>query len=225
MGRSGLIQGEYVARQSRLLRHSLAQHGWHVSNSLELAYQDYLFLPVELRLQWQSRESVPLQQLSQPQGWREFSTRVGLNRFDSGLKDLDWREPVLVAKNDEEAADTMAEAPLMAADQIPLVGLLPVSDVSIQESAIDAQTDSSSEQPITASPTPSYRPGYKRVSIPELKSLLGSPLKLTTRNGRRIEGVLDSIERNRLQLRREVAGGVAMVPVRIDSIEQLSAYF
>ncbi|WP_421868891.1 hypothetical protein [Motiliproteus sp.] len=222
MGRSGLIQGEYVARQSRLMRFGLEQQGWQVSDTLELAYQDYLFLPVELRLQWQARQAVPLQRLTEAQGWADFTIRVGLNRFNSARVDLGWREPESIANRGQQRAE-VEEVPLVAANEVPLTGLLPVQDLQAESTVSD--TPAMLVSTPDPAPKPSYQPAYKRVSIPQLKALLGSPLKLTTRNGRRIEGVLDSVERNRLQLRREVAGGVAMVPVRLDSIEQLAAYF
>ena len=72
---------------------------------------------------------------------------------------------------------------------------------------------------------PAYQPDYKTVSVAQLSALLGVPLKLTTRNGRSVEGVLDSIETDRLQLRREVNKGVALMPVSLDSIVQLQAYY
>ncbi|RDE18060.1 hypothetical protein DV711_18215 [Motiliproteus coralliicola] len=225
MGRSGLIQGDYVARQSQLLRFSLEQQGWQVSHELEQAYQNYLFLPLEMRLEWQTRNAVPLQSLTQAQGWGSYTAQVGLNRYNSGSVDLRWGEPGSVTDSIPQPAEAAADGtpPLVAAKQVPLTGLLPALN-PVNESPPDATPEGlvSASQSLQQS---SYQPAYRRVSIPQLKSLLGSPLKLTTRNGRRIEGVLDSVGRNRLQLRREVAGGVAMVPVRLDSIEQLSAYF
>jgi hypothetical protein len=221
IGRSGLVQGSYVARQSKVVKHGLLQQGWIASTELELAYQDYLFQPVQLNLQLSSPYAISLADLQRSSaGWGRFKVVLGLNPSGSDTYPLQWRAN----------ANQLAAAPVAA----PVA--TGTTDAPLSPSKIRAVAVSSDVKPASAplddaqlqhqlNRTVTYQPSYKPVTRRQLAGLLGAPLKLTTRNGRTLEGVLDALERDQLQLRREISHGFAVVPVRLDLIRGMQAYF
>ncbi|MEH6471175.1 MAG: hypothetical protein V7752_07990 [Halopseudomonas sp.] len=213
VSRSGLVEGSYVARQSKVVKHRLMQQGWMASTELELAYQDYLFLPVQLQLQLTAPQAVNMTELSQSSAsWGPFSVRIGLNNSQPSSHALYWQPD----------ANQLAAAPVAQPKLEP-----PAIESTTQKQPIAARkaliNDTQLKRQLDR--TVVYQPSYKPVSVRELSGLLGSPLKLTTLNGRRIEGVLDGLGREQLQLRREISHGVAVVPVRLDIISGVKAYF
>ena len=211
-GRSGLVEGRYVAHQSKVVKHSLLQQGWWSSDELELAYQDYLFFPVEARFSLHAPRAVKLDQLQQHSDWSAFNTQVGLNTYQGGLNNLRW----------QPEANQLAAAPVQPA--VIAAKVTPtVRDNALPQPG-SAEQDKRQQQPVI-SPTVQYQPAYKTVSVRQLGGLLGAPLKLTTHNGRKMEGILESLARDQLQLRREMSYGVAVVPVRLDIISTMQAYF
>ncbi|MEH6649202.1 MAG: hypothetical protein V7707_04155 [Motiliproteus sp.] len=223
-GRSGLVQGSYVARQSNIAKYSLQQQGWVASTELEFAYQDYLFLPVQLKLQLLAPYAVSLQQLQHStDSWSAFSLTLGLNQ--SEVSTLQW-QPDANTDAIAAAAALLRAQPKLAPAQV-----------------VGSPTEAKPEPKKNPAPTPltaqlskadverqldqaiAYHPSYKPVAVRQLAGLVGTPLRLTTRNGRQIDGVLDALERNRLQLRRELKHGVSVVPVRLDLISGIQAYF
>lgn len=224
-GRSGLVQGKYVARQSRVVKQGLQQQGWLASTELELAYQDYLFLPVQLKLQLSSPYAVRLDQLrGSAAGWGKFSLRLGLNPSDSQGMALRW----------QPGADRLAAAPVVVPSSVVPEVISPNdtgTEVAQPELATAPRNEAPRNEASRNEPLPRldqavvYQPSYKPVTPRQLAGLLGAPLKLTTLNGRQLEGVLDALESDRLQLRREDSRGFAVVPVRLESISGLLAYF
>ncbi len=220
-GRSGLVQGSYVARQSKVVKHGLLQQGWVVPIELELAYQDYLFLPVQLKLQLSAPYAIRLAELTPSSaGWGKFSLQLGLNQSGNVLHPMFW----------QPTANQLAAAPVTAILE---------RSVDSEQSSIRSRGDMIASIEAEAAPAPlsetqikrqlddtvAYQPSYKPITPRQLAGLLGAPLKLTTHNGRRMEGVLDALESDQLQLRREVSHGFAVVPVRLDLISGMQAYF
>ncbi len=206
-GRSGLIEGSYVARQSRVVKHSLLQQGWVASTELELAYQDYLFLPIRLDLQLSSPQAVHLSALQHTaDGWGRFAVSLGLNQSEAKRHRLYW----------QSAADQLAVA-AVAASQAK------ASVAAVIEPAKAPLDDLEKQRELDKKP--SYQPSYQPVTIRQLPSLFGAPMKVTKRNGRRLEGVLDALQSEQLQLRLERVHGFAVVPVRLETIKEMQAYF
>ncbi|MFT5720009.1 MAG: hypothetical protein ACI9W6_000298 [Motiliproteus sp.] len=245
-GRSGLVEGVYVARQADQLRQRLSRQGWLASTELELAYQDYLFLPLRLSLQLSAAKAVDLLELARsPVSWGQFGVRIGLNTPEADHQGLTW-QPDTRAHTAEETAPEVRSAALTPAltdrvlpnDSGPenkgpekkgpeKKGLEPPAKVRLvkpDRATISAAPRPSLLQP-ELRPAQGYQPAYKPVSIRALPGLLGAPLRLTTLNGRRIEGVLQRVELDRLQLRSELAEGTAILPVRLDIIRAMQAYF
>lgn len=213
VGSSGLVEGPYVAKHSKVVKHRLLLQGWRSSDDLEFAYQDYLFQPVKLALALRSRHPRPWQQqLFGPSSWQGYQTQVVLNRYQTPGQALQWQLP--------ESASAPVQQPLAALE--PLALIEPLDDEAFA-AAIGAMPLVETEPPATIQQD--YQPSYKPVSIDQLKGHIGDPLRLTTHNGRRMQGVLERLESDRLQLRRDVAQGVAVLPVRLDIISSVQAYY
>lgn len=223
-GRSGLVQGSYVARQSNIVKYGLQQQGWVASTELELAYQDYLFQPVQLKLNLLAPYAVSLQQLQHSTAsWQAFTLTLDLNQSDTST--LQWQgdantlaiaaaAAVLKEKSDTDRTLASVKTAVSISETKPTPEPKAVT-AQLSEADVQRQLD----QQIA------YQPSYKPVAVRQLAGLVGAPLRLTTRNGRQIDGVLDALERNRIQLRRELQHGVSVVPVRLDLISGIQAYF
>lgn len=235
-GRAGLVEGIYVARQSEQLKRRLSQQGWLASTELELAYQDYLFLPLQLSLQLTAVKAVSLLELTRSAvSWGEFGVRIGLNSPQADSQGLTWQA---AAKRLPAASDAKMVQKTAAAEQTEPVKRARIG-VALQDSAgaerqepeppAEQQGVKPARSPIGESTPPEqlphYQPSYKPVSVRELSGLLGAPMRLTTLNGRQMEGVLERVEFDRLQLRSEITQGIAILPVRLDIISSIQVYF
>ena len=232
--RSGLVEGGYVAKQSARLKQRLAQLGWQVSTDLELAYQDYLFMPLQLHLQLSAAKAVNLQALSDSAlPWGQFGVRVGLNSPQADSPGLRWLPSVeLLATLDAEADAKKALAPERQPEPSAVqedVGVRLAQQVEEQlegegkELKPSLLTEQELQQQLQS--TILYKPSYKSVRFAELSGLLGAPMRLTTHNGRNMEGVLERVESDRLQLRSDISHGTAVLPVRMEIIKVMQAYF
>ncbi|MEH6825113.1 MAG: hypothetical protein V7629_14490 [Motiliproteus sp.] len=247
-GDTGLVEGSYAARQGGLLKHWLEQQGWMVSTELEFAYLDYLFLPKQLNLQLTAAEAVSWAELEHlPASWRQFAVRVGLNAPQADRLVLS-RQPTQ-ATTAEKVAAKRTPAERAALKKVPkrvAVELAALEDMP--ERVIDAARSMASvarslAEKALAEPEPRARspirektlqqlhnesqPSYKPVLVAQLSGLLGTPMRLTTHNGRRVEGVLESVTSQRLRLRREISKGrgVVVLPIRLAIISGMQAYF
>ena len=232
---SGLVEGAYVAKQSQQLKQRLSTHGWITSTELELAYQDYLFLPLQLRVQLTAAQPVNVAELvGGVASWGSFSVRIGLNRPQADQRGLAWSSAITASQptasvettdasvlGDAVAANLLRSNPALSETaelesyQTEVAPRLsPISDAALEKELQKEQLQAVS-----------YKPSFKSVSVTQLSGLLGAPMRLTTTNGRRMEGVLERVEFDRLQLRSEMSQGIAILPVRLDIISAMQAYF
>jgi ribosomal protein L34 len=166
-------------------------------------------------LRLDSRQPQALNQLfGVGQGWQSYRSRVLLNRYQVTDNSLRWRPPAAQNGSVEKVVAQPVEPAAAAVE--PLVVKLAESALlersALQRTSMVEQTE------------PTDEPSFKPVKVSRLNRHIGSRLRLTTHNGRQMEGVLESIEPDRIQLRRTVAQGVALMPVRLKIISQAQVF-
>jgi len=75
-----------------------------------------------------------------------------------------------------------------------------------------------------AQPEQPEPPRFRAVEVEDLGQWKGEYLRVVTHQGIRLEGVLERLETDRLILRRRQDSGVALLPVKLQAVEEVEVY-
>jgi hypothetical protein len=105
--------------------------------------------------------------------------------------------------------------------------LLVVDETAASEPMEDVEAVPVERAEATASqkPPPGNTPAFRRVAASALDQHRGSPLRITTRNGRVVKGDLLSLSGNGLRLRQALGNGEAILPITFDRIDFVEVFY
>ncbi|MEH6469908.1 MAG: hypothetical protein V7752_01545 [Halopseudomonas sp.] len=212
---TGESVAQFVDRHVGLERESARELGLVLSDSLVVAYRDFLLGNGDVQLQMlegQSLQLASLLQYSPEQLLELFGFSLTVNGKKIEPLSIAWEPSEELAEPLEEQMRSSVEA-FTSLLQAPFVEPEPEVDAGVDQVLLQAP-------PINYS----QASGYQTTELDQLQAYLGSSIRIETKNGHLVEGRLLRVRSRELRIYQEVGLGDAILPIAFKHIAAVQVY-